>query len=194
MGKLFLFKAQNANIVLIVRRGNKRKQWQLIKWDLETDQFTFGQWLLNKLLWVEGCSISPCGKYFYWIYETYYPNFVTHAGISLIPNFTAIMYGNRGIGRHYNCRYDSITNCPINNSHGLEPRTGNLEMVNPTWIKVPYNNYSYEQINTLPNGLMKDIWEDYKKRRITTEGYKIIVDDVVFADFTENVFEPITPI
>ena len=183
MGKLFLFKAPNANIVLIVRRGDKRNQWQLIRWDLETDHLTPGQWLLNKQLWVDGCAISPCGKYFYWVYNTYQNQVdMTHAGISLIPNFTAIMYGNKGIGRYDLARFDAITNYPID-SHGLEPRNGMIELCEPS-----------DNNNELPNGLMSNSWIDFKQRHITTIAHKIFINGAEFVDLSANTFEPVPPI
>ena len=194
MGKLFLFKASNANVVLIVRRGDKRNQWELIRWDLDTDHLIPGQWLLNKQLWVDGCAISPCGKYFYWVYNTYQNSAdMTHAGISLIPNFTALMYGNKGIGRYNPARFDAKTFKPIN-AHGLEPRTGNIQCVEPANVSKVSNKYGELQPDCLPNGLMKNSWIDFKQRHITTIDHKIFINGVEFVDFTSNTFEPVEPV
>lgn len=106
---------------------------------------------------------------------------MTHGDISLIPNFTAIMHGNKGVG-HYNlCRFDAKTTKPIN-SHGLEPRTGVVELCEPTG-----NN------NELPNGLASNSWIDFKGRHITTIAHKTLIDGVEFADLSENTFEPVPP-
>lgn len=194
MGKLFLFKARDVPVVLIVRTANKRNQWQLIRWDLESDHLISGQWLLHKQLWVDGCAISPCGKYFYWVYNTYQNiGDQTHAGISLIPTFTALMYGNKGIGRYNLARYDTKTSKPIN-AHGLEPRTEMIECVDPTEVSHVVNKYGELQPDCLPNGLMSNSWIDFKQRHITTIDYKIFINGVEFADFSNNTFEPVSPV
>ena len=46
------------------------------------------------------------------IYNTYHKKDCTHAGISHVPYFTAIMYGNEGMGRWHSARFDKITKKP----------------------------------------------------------------------------------
>lgn len=50
MPRITIFKAKDAPIALIVCRfkRNHQIQYQLIQWNLETNQFIEGQWLMNK--------------------------------------------------------------------------------------------------------------------------------------------------
>jgi hypothetical protein len=87
MPKLFLYKAKDENVVAILRRGEyKRREWQLIKWDIDTDTFQMGQWLTKKMVFPMYSSISPDGKYFSYVYD------YDEAVLSKLPNFTAEYY------------------------------------------------------------------------------------------------------
>lgn len=92
MPKLFLYKAKDANVVAILRRGEKkRREWQLIKWDIDTDNFNMGQWL-TKMVFPMYSSISPDGNYFSYVYD------YNEAVFSKLPNFTAEYYsGNSSL-------------------------------------------------------------------------------------------------
>ena len=92
MPKLFLYKAKDANIIAILRRGAKRKEWQLILWNIENDIFQEGQWLMNKMIHPRYCSISPNGKYFFYHYWNH-GQYSEDAVYSKLPNFTAEYYG-----------------------------------------------------------------------------------------------------
>ncbi len=133
MTKLFLFKAPNVPIVLIVRKGQGHN-YQQIHWDLETDSLTPGQW------WTEG------------------------------------------VGRYYAGRFDKLTGKPVN-AHGLLPRTELIECVE-----------NVHESNLYPTGLMENLWKDHKGRTITIDLYKIFIDGIEFADFTNNTFVPTPPI
>lgn len=94
MSKLFLYKAKNANIVAILRRSSnsKRMEWQLIKWNIETDTFEMGQWLKGKMIHPRYSSISPDGNYFFYHYWDG-GQYSEDAVFSKLPNFTAEYYG-----------------------------------------------------------------------------------------------------
>lgn len=173
---LKIFNASKAPIALIIRSSDKGQTWQLIKWNMENNTFIEGQWLLHKQLWTKGCSISSDGKYFYWLYNTYQDSKnYTHAGISTLPNFTAIMYGNKGNSRWDPCLFDKTTSKPINN-HGLCPTDRkNIKCVN---FGIPD-----------ASGLMNDEWFDERGRNIKVIGYKIFVNDILIYDATNNKFE-----
>lgn len=178
--RLRIFKAANAPIALIVRGSDKGQTWQLIEWDMENDKFTKGQWLLHKQLWINGCSISSNGKYFYWLYNTYQnSNNISHAGISLVPNFTAIMYGNFGDSRWNSCSFDKTTGRPINNQ-GLHPTSKKM-------IKCVDNG------TPDVTGLMNDEWTDNNGRNIKVVGYQIFVNGALMYDATGNQFEEKKP-
>jgi hypothetical protein len=173
---LKIFKAQNSPIALIIRKSNQGKSWQLIKWDLETDTFESGQWILNKQLFVDGCAISPNGEYFYWIYNTYQNSDInTHIGISKIPYFTALMYGSGTSGRWSVCKFDSETYQPIAIEKMESRNGGEIQFL--------------EKGNGLPNGLMPSEWTDIKNRTITTDGYKVFADGEEIYDCSNHQFE-----
>lgn len=92
MPKLFLYKAKNANIVAILRRSCKRSEWQLIKWNIETDTFEMGQWLKGKMIHPRYSAISPDGNYFFYHYWDRC-QYSEDAVFSKLPNFTAEYYG-----------------------------------------------------------------------------------------------------
>ena len=106
-----MFKAQNAPIVVFIYRKN-RESYEMTRFDLSDETFTRGQWLLHKQLFVPGCSISPCGNYFYWVYNEYQKVVDSSAGISKVPFFTAILFGH-GVGRWDICRFNKGSHRPI---------------------------------------------------------------------------------
>ena len=177
---LKIFKAQNSPIALIVRKSNQGQSWELIKWNMETDTFTSGQWLLKKQLFVDGCAISPDGEYFYWIYNTYQQHPVdTHIGISKIPYFTALAYGSGTSGRWYACKFDSETYKPITIEKMESRNGGNIQFL--------------EKGTGLPNGLMEEGWMDIKNRKITTDGYKVFADGEEIYDCSDHQFVEVIP-
>lgn len=111
MPKLFLYKAKDANIVAILRRGGKkRREWQLIKWDIDTDNFQMGQWL-NKMVFPMYSSISPDGKYFSYVYD------YDQSVFSKLPNFTAEYYSRSSSLMWYDFNFSV-------DGRGIEKREG----------------------------------------------------------------------
>lgn len=185
MPKLSIFKASDAPIALIVRRANKGKDWQLIRWDMQDDTFDEGQWIRNKHLWIDGCSLSSDGQYFYWIYNLFCTKDKTletndtHAGVSNVPYFTALMYGNKGMGRWDRCRFDKTTKKPINNQ-GLRPNDPEYEIE------------CVESGTPDSTGLIKELeWFDDFGRSITIVEYQIFVNNHLHYDSTNNTFQNI---
>ncbi len=184
MTKLFIFKVENVNVALIVRKEtkNKKQNWQLIKWNMDTNEFTEGQWLLNKQLWINGCSISPNGLHFGYIYNTYQNiNNNTHTGISYIPYFTALLYGNQGIGRYYPVKFDRLTGQPINNQ--------GFQQVNNIVIDHINNNDYFEIADT---GLLQ-LPYNFNGNIISVDKYKLLINNNVIYDATNNKFTSIQP-
>lgn len=60
--RLYLFFATENSRVLILRQGPTR-QFRLIHWDRDTDEFQDGQWIKKKV-YPRGCSLSPDGRHF----------------------------------------------------------------------------------------------------------------------------------
>lgn len=53
--------ARDAPVAVIFRRGPS-KQVQMLKWDMETDEITPGQWIKSRVF-TRRCDLSPNGKY-----------------------------------------------------------------------------------------------------------------------------------
>jgi hypothetical protein len=183
MPRLAIYKASNADIAVILRKG-QNDSWQLIKWNMLDNTFTEGQWLLRKQVSLEGCAISPNGKYFAWCYNRYHllnrtDAIQAHFGISLIPNFTAIYYSGNSCGRGY-VRFDKDNN--VINSVDFEPTNNyNSELD----IKL-VGAYTQPANNGLLNKEKKDFV--YNNKLVTVDGYKILMDGKEIYDATENYF------
>jgi hypothetical protein len=98
--KLFLYKARDAPIVAILRRGSVKTNWQLIRWNTETDEFTEGQWLTKAIMNGAYCSISPDGLYFAYHYSSLREENKrkSYAVVSEIPYFTASLIAKSHVG------------------------------------------------------------------------------------------------
>ena len=60
--RLHLFFASDNDRAVILRQGPTR-QYRMILWNRDTDQFEDGQWIKNKI-YVERCALSPDGQHF----------------------------------------------------------------------------------------------------------------------------------
>ena len=178
--KLFLYKARDAPAAVILRRGEKRRIWEMIRWDLDTDTFTRGQWL-TKADQMNGryCAISPDGRHFAYHYSEHKTPFTSHAIISAVPYFTALLYTSEHAGN-----WDSI-----GFSTGGQPmhtRNGTLKKRTPTTLKqVPWERgvdggYMKHGTFTAPRG-----------RLITTEGGRLFTDGQLLYDTTEHQFREV---
>ncbi len=89
--KLFLYKARDAPMAVILRRDAYKHNWELIYWNLETDVFTRGQWLTKAVINGKYCAISPNGKYFAYSYSSIRKDahWKSYAVVSELPYFSA---------------------------------------------------------------------------------------------------------
>jgi len=176
MQKLFIFVARDAPIAVIIRkeRKSKREHYEMVKWNMETNEFTEGQWLMNKQLFINGCSISPNGKLFGWIYNKYWEKGNdTFAGISSIPNFTADLFATRTCGRWFNVNFDSHS----------APLADDFAFVQRSSVIIPISNETHR----VPSGLQEPefVWNG---KTVKVDGYKLCVDGEVIYDTTNHVF------
>lgn len=182
--KLFLYKAANANMVAILRRGPDRETWELIRWDLDTDTFTEGQWLLKKHLNGKYAAISPCGRFFAYHYDIYgyvkgEQNHTCHGVVSALPNFTALYFNEEHKGNWEAVRFteDSEVSGP------LMVKKGDVQLVQVGYTK-----------NSTPTGFLdmetEPTWTDPKGRVITTQDGKILADGTLLYDTTDHIFVP----
>jgi hypothetical protein len=181
--KLHFYKASRANIAVILRQGKSRKEWELILWDLDTDTFQKGQWLLNKQLDAKTACISPNGKYFAYGYDVYGQEGWQSCGVaSKLPNFTAEYFCGYTGGRiWYSPHFDKegrLVNSP-------EYSKKNTETVLDT---VTWEELGKDRANIADSGYKQQYFVDGKGRTITAEEGKVFVDGEMVYDTTDHVF------
>ncbi len=98
--KLFLYKARDAPVVAILRRGTVKSEWELIRWNTETDEFTAGQWLTKVQMNGAYAAISPDGRYFAYHYRSLREEEgnACYAVVSEIPYFSASLITDNHAG------------------------------------------------------------------------------------------------
>lgn len=183
--KLFLYKARDAPIIVILRRGIKKTSWELIRWNLVDDSFLEGQWLIGKYMNGKYCQLSPDGKYFSYHYDIYkHHSWVCHSVLSLVPNFTALYFCPEHTGN-----WDEIEfaeNGSIVFSPSRLEKKGNIDL--------PIVDFS-KDIAIVPSAYIKEKkWTDSKGRVITTEEGKLLADGIVLYDTTDHCFIAREPI
>jgi hypothetical protein len=182
----YFFSATQAPIILILYRQNKNT-WRMCKYNIETDELIKGQWMHGDID-VKRCSLSPCGEYFYYTYNSYdhdREKSVTHIIVSHVPYFTALLYSNDAIGRYsYPCTFDSETGLPIiyKNEYTFE--------LQRRWGKITSLD-NVIHINERPRVDMGNV-ENFKHvQGLRVEGNKIIHENTgqVIYDTTDEVYE-----
>jgi hypothetical protein len=173
MTKLYLFKALNAEKCIILKKISHKKSWQMILWDINTDNITEGSIIFDKDIWIDGSAISPDGQYFYYSYDMYNIPSVTgisyESGVVLsrIPDFYPLLVSKNACNRFQHCRFDEKSGLPVYNQfHELEQCTSQL-------FPMIKNNDTIILSNP---GLITKQWTDYKGRCI------IINDNVITCD------------
>jgi hypothetical protein len=83
--RLFLYVARDVPVCAILCRGNRKKEFEWIKWNMMTDTFTKEQWLVSKMTVPTLCSIQPDGERIGYIY---YNDNVSYIVKSKFPNMT----------------------------------------------------------------------------------------------------------
>jgi hypothetical protein len=187
--KLFLHKARDAPIVAILRRSEKTN-WELIKWDIRTDTFTEGQWLLGKTMNGKYPLLSPDGKLFSYHYDIYHKgDWRCEGAVSLLPNFTALYFCGDHCGNWESIGFGE------DGSLVFEPtrlvKRGDLELPIRKYDKnFPDTPRTYIDFEELEG----HVWLDPKGRKITTKDGILYGDGTVLYDTTEHVFEARKPV
>ncbi len=178
--KLYLYKARDAPIVAILRRGLQRDEWELIKWDLETDTFTEGQWLTHKQMNGKYCAISPNGEYFAYIYNEYTKKVYSTKGvISKLPNFTAIYYTDRFPGYWDTVGFNTDNSVCVADEHYWQRKTQDSELKTSSCKEYVQSGY-----------IDSEVWIDPKGRSITTEKGMLLVNNVCIYNTMKHMFIP----
>lgn len=216
MVKLHLYKARDANIVVILR-VHKKTEWEMIRWDLDTDTFTEGQWLRNKHLDPKSAAISPNGEYFVYGYDVYGKGWDSVAVASKVPYFTAEYFQEYTGGRiHFPYKHFDVhgrlvdtgttklfqsPNEPFEILEQYQLRNPNtkLEKVNDftlAEIKPKTSNQKYyikSTIERIDSGYTHQSFTDPKGRMITTDEGKIFSNGELLYDTTEHIFRNVEP-
>ncbi len=198
--KLYLYKAEYANIVAILRRGTQRNEWELIKWDLTTDSFTEGQWLRGKVMNGKYSAISPDGQFFAYHYDIYpmendKQTFDSHGVVSRLPNFTALYFKPNFGGNWADIGFDMNSSIVYSGMTGVETleKKGNEDIPFVDWRSAVKAPTGYIQESRLREGA-EEPFVDHKGRVITTQDAKILVNNQVIYDTTDHVFVAKPPV
>jgi hypothetical protein len=187
MTKLFIFVSETNIALIVVKKGTStHPSYQVIQWDMLSNTFTEGQWLCNKQLAITCCALSPNGKHFGWVYNQYWKKKdVTHAGISLVPNFTALLYSDQFVGRLDAVKFDTSSNPLYLGERGFVSRCdhelheGNHARLADTGLKIKSEDDSFiNQFGDL----------------VSVSDFKVLINGHVVYDASNNDFTPIQPI
>jgi hypothetical protein len=180
--KLFLYKARDAPIVAILRRGSVKTDWQLIRWNTETDEFTEGQWLTKAVMNGAYCSISPDGRYFAYHYSSLREEnrWKSYAVVSEIPYFTASLIAKSHVGM-----WDAIA---FRNDGLLMHTRAQQGFVMKRQINIAISPV-YDS-SLIYNGL-GEAFTDMRGRVVSVVGAAIHVDGLVIYDTTDHVFQQV---
>ena len=185
MTKLSIFVSETNIALIVLKKGTKHPSYQLIRWDMHSNTFTEGQWLCNKQLALSCCALSPDGKLFGWLYNQYWKKQDdTHAGISLVPNFTALLYSNQFAGRWDTVNFDTDSNPLHLDKHQFVSRTNNdLRQGDPA--------------HAAHSGLIiksdDDSFTNCFGDLVSVDDYKLLVNGLVVYDASNNAFAPKEP-
>lgn len=180
--KLFLYKAAEANTAVILRRGDKRDSWEIIRWDLDTDTFTEGQWLMKKQMNGKYAAISPCGRFFAYHYEISgfvkgVQDYQCHSVVSSVPNFTALYFDDKTLG---NWGILGFTEKGEIVSSGQMVKKGSVELP-----------FAERGSSLAPSGYVSSAeWTDPRGRVITLDEGKLFADGTLLYDTTDHMFVP----
>lgn len=95
--RLFIVQAPEAGVAVIIRRGPSRF-FQLIRWDMRTDEFERGQWFKGRI-YARRCDLSPDGELLVYFAAKFkirgsYP--YSWTAVSRAPWFTALALWPKG--------------------------------------------------------------------------------------------------
>lgn len=187
--KLHLYLASDANTAVILRQSAQRKEWELILWNLDTDTFTEGQWLLGKQIDAKTAAISPNGLYFAYGYDVYGKGQWESVGVvSKLPNFSAEYFAAFTGGRiFYVPQFDK-------ENHLVNTELLNYQKRRDTELElVQWANMNGDRSTLADSGYKGESFVDSKGRNIKAVEGKLFADDELLYDTTDHVFHPVPP-
>lgn len=175
--KLFLYKARDAPVVAILRRGSSKNTWQLIRWDMDTDMFNAGQWLTKAIMNGGHCAISPDGVHYAYHYSEI-PDWKCHAVVSILPYFSASLITHKHAGTNDAIAFDQVGNVLHTRAeHGfIKKRACSLKVK------------AYVEAEKYTGYVETGEFVDTRGRHITVEDGRILADGLTIYDTTEHRF------
>lgn len=175
--KLFLYKARDAPIVAILRRGSSKNTWQLIRWDMDTDMFNAGQWLTKAIMNGAYGAISPDGVHFAYHYSEI-PDWKCHAVVSILPYFSASLITHKHAGTNDAIAFDQVGNVLHTRAeHGfIKKRACSLKVK------------AYVEAEKYTGYVETGDFVDTRGRHITVAEGRILADGLTIYDTTEHRF------
>jgi hypothetical protein len=184
--KLFLYKAQDANTAVLLRRGIYKTDWEMIHWSMDTDEFTRGQWLCGATMNGAKQSISPDGRYFGYHYSDYRNGRYDCFGVvSRIPMFTASVFMPNFAGEWETIEW-TRDNTVVCNYTDWELRTSEINVVRKT-----------KETPVIPGGyidLQNRTWTDTRGRSISVDAGILLADGAILLDTTADKFREVSPV
>ena len=93
--RIYVIKAAASPVAAVFRRGPS-KQVQILKWDMNTDVFTPGQWFKGRI-YERRCDVSPNGQYLIYFATKHKPPLYSWTAVSKLPYLTALaLWPTRG--------------------------------------------------------------------------------------------------
>lgn len=221
MPTLHFYKARDVNIVVILR-GHKQTEWEMIRWELDTDTFTEGQWLRHKHLDPKSAAISPNGEYFVYGYDTYTRGWSSVGVASKVPYFTAEYFQEHTGGRlwfprqHFDDQgrlvdtgtsassvaslsepFEIVEQYRLKNPHTTLEKVNDFRLVEvdvdrPT--KRSRQKYQIQnRVTCVDSGYTKQSFTDSRGRVITADEGRVFANGELLYDTTDHVFRPVSP-
>jgi hypothetical protein len=94
--RIYVIKSSASPVAAVFRRGPS-KQVQVLKWDMETDVFTPGQWFKGRI-YERRCDVSPDGQHLIYFAAKYKLPLYSWTAVSKLPYLTALALFPKGDG------------------------------------------------------------------------------------------------
>ena len=179
--RLYIYVAPSApsKSVILRRTDGKKMEWEMIRWDIDTDTFTAGQWLRKKCIFANSAAISPDGLHFAYQYFSVINGWDCHAVVSRVPNFTAVYHAKSA------AKWDGLTfsedGAVIWHSVSSEPMEPRGDGARPPLAP--------SSTQSAPTGYQIADFTDSRGRHITTKDGVLFADSIAIYDTTGHTFE-----
>ena len=177
--------AKETHKALIITKYPKGT-YQMTMWNLETDQFTRGQWVRNKKIKMDRCGLSPDGNYFAYFMFDIKNSMATFTVISKTPYFTGL-YCQEEEGTWTGGAYFHDNNTIVMKPYIviLNRMPGNFSVYDPS---PPGSNSGGGRRDERSLSFHKTSCTDPLGRTITIHDNTLFIDGVEGINFEEDIF------